>query len=85
MRPFILFGAGLLGLCAANRLNRRYAIKERHEVPPGFTREGDAPGNHLVRLQVALKQSKFDELERHLYESTSKIRSMGGFCSHSHL
>ena len=62
----------LLGLSTATRLaplrSRRYVVKERHHVPRDFAWESDAPADQQIRLQVALKQDRFDELERHLYE-----------------
>jgi hypothetical protein len=67
MRSFILVSA-FLALCTATPLNRRYVVKETHQPPPEFTLESDAPQEHLIRLQVGLKQNRFDELERHLYE-----------------
>ncbi|KAA6413001.1 MAG: tripeptidyl peptidase [Lasallia pustulata] len=33
-----------------------------------WTRVGPAPADHRINLQIGLKQSQFDELERHLYE-----------------
>ncbi|KAL8638193.1 MAG: hypothetical protein Q9226_009019, partial [Calogaya cf. arnoldii] len=33
-----------------------------------WNRIGQPPADHVVKLQIALKQSRFDELERHLYE-----------------
>lgn len=48
--------------------SRPYVVKERHVVPKKWTRLGRAPADAILELQIALKQSKFDELERHLYE-----------------
>jgi tripeptidyl-peptidase-1 len=45
-----------------------YAIKETHFVPTKWERIGEAPGNHVVNLRIGLKQSRFEELERHLWE-----------------
>ena len=45
-----------------------YAVKETHFVPRGWERVGEAPATQSVTLQLALKQSQFDELERNLYE-----------------
>ncbi|KAL9084023.1 MAG: hypothetical protein Q9159_005445 [Coniocarpon cinnabarinum] len=45
-----------------------FAIKEKHNVPRGWQRISDAPGDHEVDLQIGLKQSRFDELQRHLFE-----------------
>jgi tripeptidyl-peptidase-1 len=67
-----LLSIALLGLSTATRLaplrSRRYVVKERHSVPRDFAWESDVPADHQIRLQVALKQNRFNELERHLYE-----------------
>ena len=64
-------------LSAASPLRVRspYAVKETHAVPPKWKIVGDAPANHVVNLQIGLKQSQFDELERHLYEGNSSVTS----------
>lgn len=54
----------------AGPLQPRYVVKESHPVPESFTREGDAAPSHLIRLQIGLRQSRFDELERQLYETS---------------
>lgn len=69
-----LYGVCLLGIAAANPLQKRYAVKETHNVPLEFAKIGDAPSGHRIRLNVALKQSRFDELESHLSESTSNMQ-----------
>ena len=46
----------------------RYAVKDSHPVPSRWTRMGPAPGTALLKMDISLKQSQFDELERHLYE-----------------
>ncbi|KAI0048692.1 tripeptidyl peptidase A [Auriscalpium vulgare] len=43
-------------------------IKERIHAPRDWINVGDAPSNHVVPLRIALPQSNFQELERHLYE-----------------
>ena len=53
------------------RVHSSYAVKETHPVPPKWEIIGDAPANHIISLQIGLKQSQFDELERHLYEGKS--------------
>lgn len=45
-----------------------YSIKETHNVPRKWKNLGRAAGNHKLHLQIGLKQEKFDELDRHLYE-----------------
>ena len=69
MHLWSLLGAALVGSVAAKPLQTRYAVKETHIVPPEFEEIGPAPANHLIRLQIGLKQGQFEELERHLYES----------------
>ncbi|KAA6407668.1 MAG: tripeptidyl peptidase [Lasallia pustulata] len=45
-----------------------YAVKDSHVVPRKWTRVGPAAADHRINLQIGLKQSQFDELERHLCE-----------------
>lgn len=61
------------------RVRSAYEVKETHNVPSKWSRVGPAPGDHLINLSIGLKQSQFDELERHLYEGTSS------FVPHLHL
>ncbi|RDI79773.1 hypothetical protein Vi05172_g10283 [Venturia inaequalis] len=55
-----------------------YAVKERHVVPKQWTRLGRAPANAVLELRIALKQSQFDELERHLNEVSDPSHSRYG-------
>ena len=43
-------------------------IKEIHKVPPQWAWVARAPSDHIVDLQIGLKQSQMEELERHLIE-----------------
>ncbi|KAH6692118.1 tripeptidyl peptidase-like protein [Leptodontidium sp. MPI-SDFR-AT-0119] len=45
-----------------------YTLKERHHVPRSWSRVGPAPAQHMIQLQIGLKQGQFSELERQLYE-----------------
>ena len=45
-----------------------YTIKDSHNVPKAWSRVGPAPSEHWISLQIGLKQSQFDELERQLYQ-----------------
>lgn len=77
MRSSIIVSAVLLGLSYAKpTLNRRYTVKESHHVPSDFSRVGEAPGHHLMRLQVAVKQGQFEVLEKHLWESEFKTSTI---------
>ena len=58
-------------LCAAipdPYMNTDYTVKETHAIPRGWSRVSKPPSDHLVDLQIGLKQDRFDELEKHLYE-----------------
>ena len=57
---------------ASSPLHGRYhAIKDSHNVPRKWSRVGPAPVEHWINLNIGLKQSRFEELEKQLYEGTS--------------
>ncbi len=45
-----------------------YAVRETHRAPRKWTKLGRAPAEKMLNLQIGVKQSQFEELERHLYE-----------------
>ena len=45
-----------------------YAVKESISIPKGWSYVAPAPANHLITLQIGLRQARFDELERQLFE-----------------
>ena len=47
-----------------------YQLKEFHPIPRGWSQLGRAPRSHSIHLEIGLKQSRFDELEKNLYEGT---------------
>lgn len=53
-----------------------YKVKETHSVPRRWIQRGRAPRSHMIHMQIGLKQSQFDELERHLYEGVTAILSI---------
>jgi tripeptidyl-peptidase-1 len=53
-----------------------YAVKDTHHVPRSWTPVGPAPAEHMIRLQIGLKQGQFSELERHLYEGTYILNTL---------
>lgn len=65
-------------LCAGEVTSRRwekregYGLKERHHVPRAWERAGPAPEEHMIQLQIGLRQGQFSELERHLYEGIKR-------------
>ena len=68
-----LFTAFLAGFASASPLRIRspYSLKEAHPVLKSWAEIAPAPAEHIIQLQIGLKQSQFDELERHLYEGMS--------------
>jgi tripeptidyl-peptidase I len=47
-----------------------YAVKEVHQAPRRWAPVSRAPPNHMLHLQIGLKQERFDELEQQLLEGT---------------
>ncbi|KAI0005265.1 tripeptidyl-peptidase 1 precursor [Xylariaceae sp. FL0662B] len=45
-----------------------YRVKDSHHVPRKWKRVGRAPADHIINLQIGVKQGNFAELERNLYE-----------------
>ncbi len=45
-----------------------HKVKESIPQPQGWSKSKPAPANHIIELRIALPQSNFAELERHLYE-----------------
>jgi tripeptidyl-peptidase I len=45
-----------------------YAVKDAHPVPRHWSKIGDAPRRHVLKLEIALKQGRFADLDRHLME-----------------
>lgn len=68
MRVAILALATLITSTAPKPITSRYAVKETHAVPREWTRIDDAPRRHTIHLQIGIKQSRFGELEKHLFE-----------------
>jgi tripeptidyl-peptidase I len=60
-------------LCSPLNSRASYAVKETHRVPRRWNVVGRATGHETINLQIGLKQSQFDELERHLYEGQSEL------------
>ena len=54
-----------------------YYIKERHQVPNGWTPVRRAPLDYKIQLQIGLKQGRFHELERHLTEGKLVVQLDG--------
>ncbi|ORY57900.1 tripeptidyl-peptidase 1 precursor [Pseudomassariella vexata] len=50
------------------RSRTAYQVKETHNVPRKWKRVERAPQDHVINLQIGVKQSNYAELERQLYE-----------------
>lgn len=64
----------LLELAAASVISRNnvestsYAIKETHFVPRGWSSIGNPHPDQILDIKIGIKNKRFAELERHLYE-----------------
>ncbi|KAI1612401.1 peptidase S8/S53 domain-containing protein [Exophiala viscosa] len=54
------------------------AVKDYHPAPRAWANLGRAPEDHLIHLTIGLTQSRFAELERHLYEVSDPSHSRYG-------
>lgn len=67
---FLLAAVALQGiLTSPGQKHVKLAIKESHPVPRAYTRISAAPADKIISLEIGLKQAKFTELERQLYDS----------------
>ncbi|KXT15951.1 hypothetical protein AC579_1427 [Pseudocercospora musae] len=77
-----VFALGLAGLSAVHAapLDDRsdYAVHSSHFVPNGWERSGKPDPEHTIDLRIGLKQSSFEELEKHLYEVSDPNHSRYG-------
>ncbi|KAI1324359.1 tripeptidyl-peptidase 1 precursor [Xylariaceae sp. FL0255] len=75
-----LLSAALLAAAVSAKPVARsaYALKDSHPVPRRWTKVARAPADHIMHLQIGLKQSNFAELERHLYEVSDPDHSRYG-------
>lgn len=61
--------AGSLAASAASLTPRSpYLVKEIHNVTNRWKQVGAPASDQHIHLQIGLTQSRFDELEKHLYE-----------------
>lgn len=68
LTALLSLAAAAQALATPIRARSPYAVKETHYVPRQWSNAGRAPDSHVLHLHIGLKQAKFDELERHLYE-----------------
>lgn len=71
----LLFGNNALSLTIQKRFPAStYQVKESHFVPRSWSRIGSAPADHTINLRIGLTQSRFDELEKSLYEGKISVK-----------
>jgi len=58
----------VLSTTAYPSVKSSHAVKEAHHIPEKWKRVSRAPADHVLKLDIALKQSQFGQLERELYE-----------------
>jgi hypothetical protein len=64
-------------LGAVDDSSTAYAVKSFHHVPQKWEKIGAAPSNHILTLQIGLKQGRFDEILQHLNEGKhEKLQAM---------
>lgn len=64
----VLAGSALGKPFAHHAKRNDFAIKDTHHVPRRWKQVGYPEADHKIALRIGLKQSSFDELERHLCE-----------------
>lgn len=70
----------LLGIKLSHASPSTHSFKNRETIvaPRGWTRQTEAPADHLISLRIGLHQRKFDLLEKHLYEISDPTHSRYG-------
>jgi tripeptidyl-peptidase I len=67
-------------LASPVRARTPYQVKETHVVPRGWTKRSRAVADHVINLQIGVKQGNFDELERNLYEGMEVLTCISNTC-----
>ncbi|KAI0737696.1 tripeptidyl peptidase A [Daedaleopsis nitida] len=55
-----------------------HKVKESVLPPRGWTKSTPAPADHVIELRIALPQSNFEQLEKHLYEVSDPFHERYG-------
>jgi tripeptidyl-peptidase I len=56
--------------CSPVRIRSPHMVKESLLLPGRWRKIGPAPSDHVLDLQIGLKQDRFHDLEKQLYEGT---------------
>lgn len=73
-----LCAIGIAGSSALPHLRSDYAVKEYHPVPWTWEEVGPSPKEETIHLQIGLKQSNEDVVEKHLLETSDPKHSRYG-------
>lgn len=55
-----------------------YTIKDNQNIPPGWQKAGRAPESHILNSKIGLKQARFGELHKLLYEISDSAHARYG-------
>jgi hypothetical protein len=77
--PSVLVAALAARALATPIARSPYVVKETHYVPQEWTKQDRSHGGKTIQLQIGLKQGRFDELDRHLYEGNSSLENRTRF------
>lgn len=69
----LTFACGVL-TSPTTQLAKRYALKSTHHIPRKWDRIAPAPPNHMITLQIGLRQGKADEVLQNLKEGMHILR-----------
>lgn len=65
----LLYLASVVVATPVEKLQKRgYAVKSSHHTPRKWQKAGAAPPNHVLNLQIGLKQARIDDVLQHLNE-----------------
>lgn len=73
-----LCAIGIAGSSALPYLRSDYAVKETHPVPWSWSEVGPSPKDETIHLQIGLKQSNENLVEKHLLETSNPKHSRYG-------
>lgn len=60
--------ANAVNAAATPRARSVYQLKETHPAPRRWQKREPAPQSHVIDLQIGVRQSNYEELEKRLFE-----------------
>lgn len=72
--------------CAASSVKPRtpYKVKSNHPIPSQWQKLDRAPADHRLEMRIGLTQSRFNDLERELYEGNRNLDFSRSFTNPSY-